>query len=49
MKKYRFAISKNGFQHFAVVEANNRFEAEQNAKMLYTGASSIVFNGEILN
>ena len=48
-KKYRFAISKGGFTHFVVVEAQGRFEAERNAKMQYSDASSIVFNGEIID
>ena len=48
MLKYRFAISKDGFTTLTIVEAPNRFEAERNAKMLYSGASNIVFQGEML-
>ena len=47
MKRYKFAISKDGFTTFTVIEARDRFEAERNAKMLYSGASNIVFNNEI--
>jgi len=48
MKKYKFAISKDGYTHFVIVEAQGRFEAERNAKMMYAGAKNIVFNGEVL-
>lgn len=48
MKKYRFSVSKDGYTTFTVVEAQNRFEAERNAQMLYSGASSVTFHGEIL-
>ena len=48
MKKYKFAVSKDGYTHFVVVEAQGRFEAERNAKMTYSGAKSITFKGEVL-
>ena len=48
MKKYNFAVNKDGFTHFVIVEAKGRFEAERNAKMTYSGAKSITFKGEVL-
>ena len=48
MKKYKFAISKDGYTHFVIVEGQGRFEAERNAKMMYATAKSITFQGEVL-
>ena len=48
MKKYKFAISKDGYTHFVIVEGQGRFEAERNAKMMYSTAKSITFQGEVL-
>ena len=48
MKKYNFAVNKDGYTHFVIVEAKGRFEAERNAKMTYSGAKSVTFNGEVL-
>ena len=48
MKKWKFAISKDGYSHFVIVEGQGRFEAERNAKMMYSGAKSITFQGEVL-
>jgi len=48
MKKYKFAVSKDGYTHTVIVEGQGRFEAERNAKMMYAGAKSITFQGGIL-
>ena len=48
MKKYKFAISTDGYTHYVIVEAQGRFEAERNAKMQYASAKSITFQGEVL-
>ena len=48
MKKFRFAISINGFTQYVIIEANNRAEAERLVKVQYAGAKYIRFNGTIV-
>lgn len=47
MKKFRFAISIDGFTQYVIIEANNRAEAERLVKVQYAGAKYIRFAGTV--
>lgn len=47
MKKFKFAISIDGFTQYVIIEANNRADAERLAKVQYAGAKYIRFTGTV--
>jgi len=47
MKKFKFAVSIDGFTQYVTIEANNRADAERLVKVQYSGAKYIRFAGTV--